>query len=76
MIITDNLDYMVEHLTKPEVNKLKKMVLGYGNFKKTARKSGLPETTFRYILNNGYGMPHNVQKIRTNIFGYPQQSVA
>ena len=67
MITTDNLGYMVEYLTKQELTKIKKMVLGYGKFRTTAVKAGIPESTLRYIINTGYGMPVNIQKIRENL---------
>lgn len=62
--------YQIEHLTKQELGKLKKMVLGYGNFKKiSARIEGMHPNTFRNILDKGYGTPENVQKIRETVFG-------
>lgn len=56
--------YVIEHLSKSELTRLKKMVLGYGKFKKTAEAVDMPEITFRSILSKGYGRPENVEKIR------------
>lgn len=56
--------YVIEHFTRSELTKLKKMVLGYGKFKKTAEAVDMPEITFRGILNKGYGKPENIEKIR------------
>lgn len=59
--------YVIESLTKHEINKIKKMVLGYGKFKRTAEAAGMPATTLRDIIHKGYGTPHNIQKIRSNL---------
>jgi signal recognition particle GTPase len=64
---TIEMGYRIEHLTKHEINKLSKMILGYGNFKRIASGSGMHPNTFRNILDKGYGTPDNIQKIRQNI---------
>lgn len=61
---------MIEHLTKSEIAKLNKMVLGYGRFKYTAAKAGLSTNTLRNIISNGYGLSDNVRKIREQVLGY------
>jgi hypothetical protein len=67
---TIQMGYTIEHLTKSERARLKKMVLGYGNFNKTANRSGLHINTFRNIIDKGYGVPESIQKIRENVLGY------
>lgn len=65
---TITMGYVIEHLTRPELTRLKKMVLGYGNFKKVA--STIPDmhpNTFRNILDKGYGIPENIEKIRMSL---------
>jgi hypothetical protein len=61
-------DRITEHLSKTELNRIRKMTLGYGMFKKTAGKTGLPLATFRDIMNKGYGYPENIQRIRESLF--------
>lgn len=63
----DTADRITERLTSSELSKIKKMILGYGNFKKTVIKSGLPLTTLRDIINKGYGYPENIELIRRNL---------
>ena len=65
--------YSIENLTRPEIARIKRMVLGYGKFKQTAEKTGLSITTFRDIINKGYGVPENIAKIRESLF---EQAVA
>jgi hypothetical protein len=60
--------YVIENLERSEITKIKKMVLGYGKFKKTADLIGMPVTTLRDILHKGYATPDNVHKIRTALF--------
>jgi hypothetical protein len=55
----------VEHLTSAELTKLKKAVLGYGNFTKTAEKAELPKPTLRDVILRGYGMPETIEKVRS-----------
>jgi hypothetical protein len=55
----------IEHLTGHELNRLKRMVLGYGNFTRTADKAGMPKPTLRDLILRGYGRVETVQKIRT-----------
>lgn len=66
---TIEMGYVIEHLTRQEIARLKKMALGYGKFKRTAAQSGLHVNTFRTILDRGYGIPENVEKIRVNLLG-------
>jgi hypothetical protein len=67
---------MIEQLTKTELSKLNKMVLGYGKFRYTAAKAGLPENTLRHILKKGHGLSDNIQKIRVNLLGQGTQNAA
>jgi len=53
-----------EYLTRAEINNLKKQVLGYGNFKRTALRLEMPATTLRDVLNKEYGEPVTIEKIR------------
>lgn len=55
---------IVVSLSGSELNRLKKMILGYGKFRQTLEKVEMPETTFRDILKKGYGYPENIKKIR------------
>lgn len=59
--------YVVVSLSPKELGKLKKMVLGYGNFKKTLDKLDMPESTFRDILIKGYGYPQTIDKIKSRL---------
>lgn len=52
-----------KRLTDEQMEALKKKILGYGNFRKTAYESKLPEATLRYVLIRGYGEPKTVNKI-------------
>lgn len=55
-------------LTKPEINKLKKMVLGYGNFKATARKvPELHKNTLRNVIDKGRGSHDAIELIRQSL---------
>jgi hypothetical protein len=58
----------VEHLTRSELNKLKRMVLGYGNFTKTAERAELPKPTLRDVLLRGYGMSQTIAKVRSVLY--------
>lgn len=51
-------------LTDAELRRIKKMVLGYGNFKATAVKAGLHVETLRGVITRGYGEIETVNKIR------------
>lgn len=53
-----------EKLTASELTRLKKRILGYGNFRRTAIELGTPEKTLRDVLNRGYGSPETISKIR------------
>lgn len=57
--------YMIEKLNPSELRKLKKMVLGYGNFTATANKIGIHRETLRGIIDRGHGQPDSIEKIRT-----------
>jgi hypothetical protein len=57
--------YTIEHLTKHEITKLKKMVLGYGNFTRTADMAQLPKPTLRDLIHRGYGTPKTIEKVRS-----------
>lgn len=57
-------DYVIESFTRAELNKIKKMVLGYGKFKQTANQIGIEEVTLRSVINRGYGRPETLEKIR------------
>ncbi len=52
-----------KHLNDEQMEALKKRILGYGNFRKTAIDSKMPEATLRDILIRGYGEPKTVNKI-------------
>jgi hypothetical protein len=67
---------MIEQLTRTELSKLNKMVLGYGKFRYTAAKAGIPENTLRYILKKGHGLSDNILKIRVNLLGHGTQNAA
>lgn len=56
--------YRVEKLRRTELNKLKKIVLGYGKFTATADKAGIHRETLRGIIDRGYGYPETIEKIR------------
>lgn len=56
--------YVVEKLSPAEKRKLKKIVLGYGNFTATADKAGIHRETLRGIIDRGYGQPETIEKIR------------
>lgn len=73
---SEYIGYKIEYLTKSELSRIKKMVLGYGNFRKTANKAGLVEITFRTILDKGYGTPENIQKIKENLLESKNTHVA
>jgi hypothetical protein len=57
--------FKTEELTASEKRKLKKMVTGYTNFKKTALEAGIHVETLRGVINRGYGAPDTVAKIRS-----------
>lgn len=59
--------YVIVSLSGQELFKLKKMILGYGNFRKTLDKVGLPESTFRSILSKGYGTPKTIGQIKERL---------
>jgi hypothetical protein len=56
--------HVVERLSEDELETLKKMVLGYGNFTKTADKAGLPNPTLRDVILRGHGIPATIKKVR------------
>jgi hypothetical protein len=61
-------DRITEHLSKTELARIHKMILGYGNFKRTLQRTALPESTFRDIIYKGYGYPENIKRIRESLF--------
>jgi hypothetical protein len=56
--------YTIEKLSEDEIATLKQMVLGYGNFTKTAQKANLPKPTLRDVILRGHGEPATIKKIR------------
>lgn len=56
--------YIIEKLSEEEIALLKLMVLGYGNFTKTAEKARLPKPTLRDVIFRGHGEPDTIKKIR------------
>ena len=55
-------------LTKQELTKLRNMVAGYGNFKKTAAL--LPEIydrTLKNVIDKGWGSPDTIEAIRETL---------
>lgn len=73
---TISIGYVVEHLTKSEKARLKRMVLGYGNFRKAAIKSEVHINTLRNILDKGYGFPDTIQKVRQNLLNSTSKNAA
>lgn len=59
--------YETEALTKQESNRLRKMVLGYGNFQKVSELADMPNRTLREVLNRGYGKPETIKKLRDTV---------
>jgi hypothetical protein len=59
--------YEVEPLTRQELNKLRRIVLGYGNFQKFSDTAEIPNRTLREVINRGYGKPETIQKIRESL---------
>jgi hypothetical protein len=64
----------LEHLTKAELSKLKRMVLGYGNFTKTAERAELPKPTLRDVILRGYGMSETIRKVRAVLYQNQRQA--
>lgn len=61
-------EYRLEWLTKKELNRLKKMVLGYGKFRKVSSRSGVHPNTFRNVIDRGgSGEPLTIQIIREHL---------
>ena len=56
--------YIIERLSEDEIAVLKQMVLGYGNFTKTAQKANLPKPTLRDVILRGHGEPATIKKVR------------
>ncbi len=56
-----------EKLQKREISTLRQLNLGYGNLIANARRAGIHENTYRYILDRGYGTAEMVQKIRKKL---------
>ena len=61
--------YERAELTKQEINRLRKMVLGYGNLQRVADRLGMHRNTVRLILDKGYGKPETIETIRLNLMG-------
>jgi hypothetical protein len=59
--------YQIERLTPKEIGKLKKLVIGYGNFKKISMGLDMHENTFRNIIDKGYGTPANIEQLRIRL---------
>lgn len=56
--------YIVEKLSEDELSLLKQMVLGYGNFSRTAERAKLPGPTLRDVILRGHGIPATIRKVR------------
>lgn len=61
---TRSLTEIRASLTDSELRRIKRMVLGYGNFKATAKKADVHVETLRGVLARGYGETETVNKIR------------
>jgi hypothetical protein len=63
--IIENITYMpLEHLTKTELSKLKKTVLGHGKLRGFSRMAEIHENTLRDIIHKGYAKPETITKVR------------
>jgi hypothetical protein len=62
--MTPKNKFTVERLTDAELKKLKKAVLGYGNFSRQAEKAELPKPTLRDVILRGHGKPETIAKVR------------
>jgi len=51
-------------LAPDEIEKLRAMNLGYGNFAANARRLRMHPNTYRYILDRGHGTQENINIIR------------
>lgn len=54
-------------LKKSEILLLRKANLGYGNLIDNARRAGIHENTYRYVLDRGYGTKHTISLIRKKL---------
>lgn len=61
---TKKTGYVIEKLSEDELAQLKQMVLGYGNFTKTAKVAKLPNPTLRDVILRGHGEPQTIKKVR------------
>jgi hypothetical protein len=52
------------------------MNLGYGNFIENVRRLDMCQTTYRYIIDRGYGNRKNVTKIRAILLNSHHESRA
>lgn len=60
----ENYVRKMEDLEPGEIAALRKLNLGYGNFIENVRRLDMCSTTYRYILDRGYGNKKNINKIR------------
>lgn len=59
--------FVIEELTKDELNRLKKITLGYGMLRKFSRELGMHENTLRGVMLRGSGKPETVRIIREKL---------
>lgn len=60
-------EYIIEFLTEEEASELRRLITGYGQFKKTAIAMDIPMPTLRDMVNKKYGKPVTVKKIRKKL---------
>jgi len=56
--------YKKEKLEPGEVERLREMNSGYGNFINNARRLGIHPNTYRYIIDRGHGTTRYINIIR------------
>jgi hypothetical protein len=61
-----------EKLRPEEIQALRKLNHGYGRFVGNARRVGLHQNTYRYIIDRGHGTAKLVRMIRANLLTYNQ----
>lgn len=59
-----------EKLSPEEIAAIRELNVGYGSFINNARRVGLHQNTYRYILDRGYGSTRLVRRIRANLLTY------
>lgn len=59
-----------EKLSQEEIEALRKLNHGYGRFIGNARRVGLHQNTYRYIIDRGHGTTKLVRMIRANLLTY------